>query len=773
MEIYSSLNLHRVQTNRWLVPAITGAFLFSLAGCESPPGNSAHKPSSNTALDSRAIVASAADILTVSQDIGLPAIPGQVTVTRASNNRIDVHWNSVQDADSYRIYVAELSASGGVNWVKHVGSTPFLSLTSALSTDVLDVLVSVSAVNLAGEGVASAVVSLKGQPLSAQPVRTQSIIEPLLAHNPADFAANVRLNSQVIVNYVPATDIKKVFLVLFDSGPVFGTQTEAPGMTQFVPNSLQPGTLYTATAIVYRTDANGNNNRTETQWTFTTEVPGSLVNAAATPVTVVATSPKNGATQVPLTKKIKITFSEPVAQAAVAAGTVISGPTGSSVNGAWSTRRNDATFSPASPFLADAKYTVDILQDIKSVAGNLVSTPVTVSFSTLASTTPVPVPTPPPTPGPRPTPVPQPTPTPAPADTIAPTLVSTNPVSNEVNVAVSSAMSYTFSEPIDFQSVQRDGGIFVLSPNGVALVGTWTNAANTVTFKPTNALNPGASYSSYITTTVRDLAGNAYGSNITTSFTTAGSALPVDTTPPIVQGMNPGLGSIEVPLNSKIEILFSEPILMSSVTNGGIVVGGGITGLTGTWRGEPRPTTTNADQYAVIFTPDAPLVGGGTLYWFKLTAGVTDLAGNRLDVTKWKTILFYTSTAPTDTIAPALQGMNPGVGSTNVPLNTTIEILFSEPMLMSTVSNGGIVVAGGPTGIVAGTWTGAPRPTAGMPNQYALIFTPSALLQAGQTQYFFDFARDPGRPNFTLITDLAGNAMDVTGFRRVVFSTVP
>lgn len=381
-------------------------------------------------------------------------------------------------------------------------------------------------------------------------------------------------------------------------------------------------------------------------WAFTTEVPVGQPIVSAAILRVAATSPKNGDVRVPLTKRIKVSFSEPMSAGAVTLGAFVSDANGAFIKGTWRVKNNDAFFGPSQPLLPSSVYTVDVLQTVVSIAGNTVATPFTFSFTTVASATP---PVQPPTP-PTPTPTPPTPPTPPvspPADTTPPTLVGLNPVNGELNVAVSRAIIATFSEPIEFFTVQNGTGILVVTAANVPVLGTWSNALSTVTFTPTNPLIAGTAYSVLVTPSLKDLAGNKHVGTVTASFTTAGVPPPPDTTPPTLAAMNPGIGSTNVPLNSTVELTFSEPILMSSAPNG-VMVGGPAGQLAGVWTGVSRATVANPGRYAIIFTPDAPLLPGVQQYWFSFlnsAPGVgllTDLAGNPFDTTNWPFIVFTT-----------------------------------------------------------------------------------------------------------------------------------
>ena len=113
-----------------------------------------------------------------------------------------------------------------------------------------------------------------------------------------------------------------------------------------------------------------------------------------------------------------------------------------------------------------------------------------------------------------------------PSDTTPPTLSSTTPTSNATGVAVSGAISATFSEDMDSSTINTN--TFTLSGGG-SVSGTVSYSNKVATFTPSSNLSYSTTYTATITTGVKDLGDNAMSSNYTWSFTT-GSA--PDTTAP-------------------------------------------------------------------------------------------------------------------------------------------------------------------------------------------------------------------------------------------------
>jgi hypothetical protein len=107
-------------------------------------------------------------------------------------------------------------------------------------------------------------------------------------------------------------------------------------------------------------------------------------------------------------------------------------------------------------------------------------------------------------------------------DTVAPSVVSTNPLNNAMGAAVITA---TFSEPMD-EATFTTSTVKLNGPGTTPVSGTvtYTTWPAVVRFTPVSALTPGTPYTATITTGARDEAGNAMAANYTWSFTTAAAS---------------------------------------------------------------------------------------------------------------------------------------------------------------------------------------------------------------------------------------------------------
>ncbi|MBV6518232.1 MAG: hypothetical protein DCC43_07945 [Candidatus Brocadia sp.] len=104
-------------------------------------------------------------------------------------------------------------------------------------------------------------------------------------------------------------------------------------------------------------------------------------------------------------------------------------------------------------------------------------------------------------------------------DATPPTVTQTSPAGNEAGVGVNRAITATFSELMNANTITM--ATFSVTDGVASVAGTLSYLDTTVTFTPSNDLPYSTRYTATITTGVTDLAGNALSSNYTWSFTTS------------------------------------------------------------------------------------------------------------------------------------------------------------------------------------------------------------------------------------------------------------
>ncbi len=221
------------------------------------------------------------------------------------------------------------------------------------------------------------------------------------------------------------------------------------------------------------------------------------------------------------------------------------------------------------------------------------------------------------------------TPPPPPQDTTPPTVTSTTPTNNATGIATSATMSVVFSEAMDAATISTS--TLVLRTAGgatVAATASFNSATRTATVTPNSVLSFSTSYVLTINggaVGVKDLAGNALVSNVTSTFTTV-AAPPQDTTPPTVTSITPANGATGVAASTTVSVVFNEAMNASTISGSTLVLrtaGGATVAATVSY---------NAATFTATLTPTSALASA-TSYTLTITggaSGVKDAAGNAL-----------------------------------------------------------------------------------------------------------------------------------------------
>ena len=280
---------------------------------------------------------------------------------------------------------------------------------------------------------------------------SDTVAPSITGTTPTDGASDVALDTTVTATFdEPIVGSTVTVEVTTPDGPVPGTTTYDAGTdtVEFIADDpLAASTVHTAT-ISGAADAAGNVME-PVSVTFTT------VAADVTPPAVTETTPADGASDVPVGRTLSVTFDEPVAAASIAWS--VSSPNGAVAGStSYDAATRTASFDPDDALDSETLYTVTV-DGAQDAAGNGLST-VTWSFTT------------------------------RPADVTPPSVTATNPADGANDVPVSSAVSVTFDEDLDSQSVTM-----TLTGPGGAVLGTsaYDAATRTATFTPAAALAAG------------------------------------------------------------------------------------------------------------------------------------------------------------------------------------------------------------------------------------------------------------------------------------------
>lgn len=436
--------------------------------------------------------------------------------------------------------------------------------------------------------------------------------------------------------------------------------------------------------------------------------------------TVLSVEPANGATNVSIATSIVAVISEPIDLNSVSTSSFRFTESGETTNlsGSFSVDGAKITFDPTEDLKYSTKYNVFIDSGVKDSAGNGLKDSEIIVFTT------------------------EPNP-----DSSAPTVTNVSPEDKAVDVSLDANIQITFSEHIDLGSVSDETVVLTTPAFSNNIQADVSISGNVMTLNPTVDMEQGSVYTLKLKTGLLDLAGNGMENEFESSFTT----LTLDEIAPAVASISPDDAETNVSLDSNIEITFSEPIDLGSVSDNTIK-------LTTPALANNIQLDVTIDGNVMTLNPTVDLEHSSE-YTLWLGTGLKDVAGNGLEAEFESTF----TTLVLDETAPTVESFSIANGATNVSVNEVITITFSEPMdetslpgnirLRHQSSNEQVELSFDVSG-------------------NAVIVTPSGSLK-GNSQYNLDVT--------TLVTDIAGNRLDFAKARVFftenlalqVVSTVP
>lgn len=244
-------------------------------------------------------------------------------------------------------------------------------------------------------------------------------------------------------------------------------------------------------------------------------------------------------------------------------------------------------------------------------------------------------------------------------DETAPAVDSVFPADGTTDVSLNAVLTATFNE--DVVSASVNPSTLTLDSNSTALSGTvaYSTATKTASFVPGAELSANTSYTATITTGVEDLAGIQLESNYTWSFTTGSGP---DHTPPTVTFTSPTTDANDVPVDTNIQITFSEPMDDHSITVSSFFIEDDIGNTVAGDISLSGPTS-------FTLNPSSTLKYD-TLYQATVTADVMDSAGNNMvsdylwsfttrNLVVWPKLQFTIRDIPPDGVPDVFVGADP------------------------------------------------------------------------------------------------------------------
>lgn len=361
---------------------------------------------------------------------------------------------------------------------------------------------------------------------------------------------------------------------------------------------------------------------------------------------VVSTNPANAATSVQLKQVISATFNEEMDPATINQESFIltSGLKSSeAITGTLTYDNTNATltFVPTTPLTSNTTYTGRIKASVKDLAGTPLQSDYVWTFST--------------------------------GTVLSPTVISTDPANNALNVFLNTDVEANFSVAMDPATITSSS--FTLKQGTTLIAGTITYNGTKAVFTPAVALMPGTVYTGTITTEARNVQGASLNGNYTWSFTTGAYVAPV------VISTSPVNNALSVALNKTVTASFSvimNPLTINATTftlkQGTTAIAGAVT-YTGT---------------TASFNPDVDLLPG-TVYTGTITTGATSTSAMKL-ATDY--VWAFTTANLTD---PLVISTDPTDNATGVALNKIVTADFNMTMDLLTLTSASFTLKQGTT----------------------------------------------------------------------------
>jgi hypothetical protein len=458
--------------------------------------------------------------------------------------------------------------------------------------------------------------------------------------DPEEGAVDVALNQNLAATFneamAPLTITTEMFLLDNETGPVIGTVTYVGMIAVFNPViELAPNTLYTATITTGVEDLAGSALAEDYVWTFTT---GDTPDTTA-PV-ISSTEPPNLATDVPINANLAASLSEVMAPLTITSTSFTVRQATTPVLGTVTYSGVTAVFSPVADLAPNTAYTAMITTEATDLAGNALEEDYEWSFTTGDA-----------------------------ADITDPTVAFTDPEEGAADIALNQDLAATFNEAMDPLTITT--GTFLLDDETGPVVGTVTYIGLIAVFNPAIDLEPNTLYTATITSGVEDLSGTAMATDYVWTFTTGDTP---DTIAPMVSFVDPVNGGIDVPINTRLSITFSEAMDPLSITTETIDLRQGTTPVLG---------TVTYSGVTAVFTPVANLEVD-TIYTAAVRMEAADLSGNPVtEEFEWS----FTTGNTADDVAPVVISTNPEDAAIGIPVNARLTTTFSEAMNPATIDD--------------------------------------------------------------------------------------
>jgi hypothetical protein len=196
-----------------------------------------------------------------------------------------------------------------------------------------------------------------------------------------------------------------------------------------------------------------------------------------------------------------------------------------------------------------------------------------------------------------------------------PTIASSIPIQDAVDIAINSPIEFNFSEEMDINTITL--ATVTLLEGTTAIVGTVTYANETATFTPSTDLDYNKTFVAKVSVGATSADGIALASTFSLTFTTS---IAIDNAAPIINSTAPLNDAQDVPRNKTVSIVFNEAMDPATVNANTFTLKQGTSAIVGevAYSGTTATFTSNTNLDA------------NQQYTATITNGAHDLSGNPL-----------------------------------------------------------------------------------------------------------------------------------------------
>jgi hypothetical protein len=338
-----------------------------------------------------------------------------------------------------------------------------------------------------------------------------------------------------------------------------------------------------------------------------------------------------------------------------------------------------------------------------------------------------------------------------------PTVVTTSPVNLATNVPLSQIITATFNEKLNPATVNALTFKVQGASGSIAGSITYNDSNKKISFTPVSKLSANTTYTSRITSSVKDMMGNALQTDYIWTFSTGAMIIPM------ITSADPANKDSNVVLNKTINASFNiamDPLTINTNTytlkQGTNVIAGSVLYTGNTASFDPSINLLPSTNYTATITTGAKNIDG------------TSMASN------------YTWTFTTGTIiAPKVVSADPANNATAVVINKTISANFNMPMNPTTLNGTTFTLKQGATPIAGavsylGTLASFDPTNNLIPSTtYTATITTGAKNLAGiptSTNYIWSFTTGTTIAPKVILTNPLNNASSVP-YNKVIDAT--